>query len=171
MPFRSKRQQRAAFGGHIPGISKAKAKEWAAETDFDVIPERSPEEVGKPTLRSKSAAVGYRTMNRVAHLGRRLAKHRDSAQGGVGKALPDLLSDYAEDEFDKNSVYAALLELCTKLAFAVPAPGKIMSRSKHVGSFGGVSTTNFLKPPGRAASGQAINPGRSVVSAMNAFKT
>ncbi|MCH9838590.1 hypothetical protein K0U83_23205, partial [bacterium] len=33
MPFRSKKQWRAAFGGHIPGISKKEAKEWADKTE------------------------------------------------------------------------------------------------------------------------------------------
>lgn len=41
VPFKSKLQQRAAFGGHIPGISKEKAKEWAAETDFSSLPEKA----------------------------------------------------------------------------------------------------------------------------------
>jgi hypothetical protein len=41
MPFASKRQQRAAFAGVIPGFSKAKAKEWADKTDFSKIPEKA----------------------------------------------------------------------------------------------------------------------------------
>lgn len=57
MPFQSKRQMRAAFGGHIPGISKEKAREWAKETpDLKDLPERAPGEKGKPTLLSKGAA-------------------------------------------------------------------------------------------------------------------
>jgi hypothetical protein len=58
MPFTSKRQQRAAFGGHIPGFSKEKAKEWADETpNMKNLPERAPAEKGKPTMRSKKAEV------------------------------------------------------------------------------------------------------------------
>lgn len=60
MPFKSKRQQRAAFGGHIPGFSKEKAKEWAKETpDMKGLPERAPAEKGKPTLRSKKAELAH----------------------------------------------------------------------------------------------------------------
>lgn len=60
MPFKSKRQQRAAFGGHIPGFSKEKAKEWAKETpDMKGLPERAPAEKGKPTLRSKKAELSH----------------------------------------------------------------------------------------------------------------
>lgn len=56
MPFTSRRQARAAFGGHIPGFSKTRAKKWADKTDFEELPDRAPEEKGKPTLRTKSAA-------------------------------------------------------------------------------------------------------------------
>lgn len=60
MPFKSKRQQRAAFGGHIPGISKEKAKEWAKETpSFADLPERAPGEKGKPTLLSKESQLAH----------------------------------------------------------------------------------------------------------------
>lgn len=54
MPFASRKQQRAAFAGKIPGISKDDAKEWAAATDFKDLPERSASQKGKPTLRSKA---------------------------------------------------------------------------------------------------------------------
>lgn len=54
MPFASKRQQRAAFAGKIPGIDP---HEWAAETDFKKLPERAPAEKGKPTMRSKKAVL------------------------------------------------------------------------------------------------------------------
>lgn len=59
MPFESKRQWRAAFAGKIPGISPAKAHEWAHETKekFKDLPDRAPAEKGKPTLRSKSSGL------------------------------------------------------------------------------------------------------------------
>lgn len=59
MPFRSKRQWRAAMAGKIPGISKEKAREWAHETKvpFRRLPERAPGQKGEPTLRSKGAGV------------------------------------------------------------------------------------------------------------------
>lgn len=60
MPFTSKRQQRAAFGGHIPGISKAKAREWAHETpNLKELPDRAPAEKGKPTLLSKESQLAH----------------------------------------------------------------------------------------------------------------
>jgi hypothetical protein len=60
MPFQSKRQMRAAFGGHIPGISKEKAREWAKETpDLKDLPERAPGEKGKPTLLSKESQLAH----------------------------------------------------------------------------------------------------------------
>jgi len=41
MPFRSKAQLRAAFGGHIPGFTRAKALQWARETpSIADLPER-----------------------------------------------------------------------------------------------------------------------------------
>lgn len=54
MPFRSKRQQRAAFAGVIPGFNKEKALEWAHETpNLKKLPDRAPTEKGKPTLERK----------------------------------------------------------------------------------------------------------------------
>lgn len=32
MPFKSKAQERAAFGGYLGPVMKAKAKQWAKET-------------------------------------------------------------------------------------------------------------------------------------------
>jgi hypothetical protein len=47
------------FGGHIPGMTKRDAEEWADETpSFKKLPERAPAEKGKPTLRSKKASKG-----------------------------------------------------------------------------------------------------------------
>lgn len=60
MPFKSKRQQRAAFGGHIPGFSKEKAREWAHETpNLKKLPDRAPAEKGKPTLLSKESQLAH----------------------------------------------------------------------------------------------------------------
>jgi hypothetical protein len=66
MPFKSKRQQRAAFGGHIPGFSEEKAKEWARKTpDMKSLPERAPGEKGKPTLRSKESQLDEKDRHRL----------------------------------------------------------------------------------------------------------
>ncbi len=59
MPFSSRRQQRAAFAGLLPGLDKAKAKEWAEKTDFSVLPERAASQKGQPTLRSKVAGFSF----------------------------------------------------------------------------------------------------------------
>lgn len=163
MPFRSKRQQRAAFGGHIPGFSAAKAKEWAKETDFESIPERAPAEGGKPAMKTSSKA-------------RRLHRLVLRSVEEVDRALrePTMVPEYTqtasrEHGRAKSSAFDALFDLCTKLAFALPKPGKVMASSKQVGSFHGTATPNFLKPPGRAASVQAINPRRSLKDAIHSF--
>ena len=41
MPFQSKSQERAAFGGYLGPQMKAKAAEWAAKTDQKSLPERA----------------------------------------------------------------------------------------------------------------------------------
>lgn len=42
MPFRSKKQMRAAFGGYLGSEMKAKASEWAHETpNIKALPERA----------------------------------------------------------------------------------------------------------------------------------
>ena len=64
MPFASKRQQRAAFGGHIPGFSKEKAKEWADETDFRSLPERAASQKGKRSLLTKASSL--RSLRRMS---------------------------------------------------------------------------------------------------------
>lgn len=40
MPFKSKKQERAAFGGYLGPKMKAAAKTWAAETNQKSLPER-----------------------------------------------------------------------------------------------------------------------------------
>jgi hypothetical protein len=51
MPFRSKKQMKAAFGGYLGKEMKGKAKEWADETpDIKSLPEK----VGK---KKKSTAL------------------------------------------------------------------------------------------------------------------
>ncbi len=41
MPFRSKSQWRAAFANKIPGISADQARDWAQDTNWDDLPEKS----------------------------------------------------------------------------------------------------------------------------------
>jgi 4-hydroxyphenylpyruvate dioxygenase len=57
------------------------------------------------------------------------------------------------------------IEFCAKLAFAVPRPGATGMASKHVGSFSGQATTNFLKSPG-STTAAVTNPRLSIRNAM-----
>ena len=109
MPFESKRQWRAAMGGHIPGISKEKAKEWADETkSFKKLPERAPAEKGKRTLLTKKAAKIPRG---TFHIMRRLEAQgfKDPTRGVredfVREAVPELArqADEARKAFDLQS--------------------------------------------------------------------
>ena len=52
MPFVSKAQERAAFGGYLGAAMKAKAKEWAAETPNQ---KSLPEHKKKVKIRVKKA--------------------------------------------------------------------------------------------------------------------
>lgn len=126
MPFKSKRQARAAFAGKIPGIDP---HEWAHETpDMKKLPERAPAEKGKATMRSKS-----RTKKAAAEL-------------------------FAGLEEELGNIFKA-----AALGSAVASP-------RNVGKLKGLMTTHAMKAPGYAASTQALNPGKSIVRAMNAGK-
>lgn len=48
MPFKSKAQERAAFGGYLGPEMKARAATWAAQTNQKALPER----VKKPSTGS-----------------------------------------------------------------------------------------------------------------------
>lgn len=157
MPFESKRQQRAAFGGHIPGISKTKAKEWAKKTDFSRLPERAPAEKGKPTLLSKKAGVASFLRRRRILKDFKKAFGDQLEQPGTQKNVFDAYQREKE---------SALVELFTKIAFALPQPGQVRSSSKAVGKFTGMASQNFLKPPGPAASRHVINPRLSVANTL-----
>ncbi len=153
MPFQSKRQQRAAFAGAIPGISKAKAKEWADETDFDLLPEK---------------AASRRVAKQVLDV---------LKQPGSVKNYADAVQSERDHRRRKKAAFDGMSEALLKTSFALPKPGavfgktKAVSMSNQVGKYQGSSTANFLKPPGPAASTQAIQPGRSLNSAMNVFRT
>jgi hypothetical protein len=45
MPFTSKVQERAAFGGYLGAAMKRKAKEWADETNQKSLPEKVTKKV------------------------------------------------------------------------------------------------------------------------------
>lgn len=106
MPFKSKRQQRAAFGGHIPGISKEKAKEWADETDdFKALPDRAPAEKGKPTLLSKRAAVLRGSKTITSAIGQR-PEHK----GVKSVSRPELENEEGRSKL-KRAGFAKLADL------------------------------------------------------------
>lgn len=76
----------------------------------------------------------------------------------------------------------ALIKLCSMLSMPRPAAPALrppsapmpkpvgMARSaqkaQNNGRFGGMATTNSLKPPGVAASNQVVNPSKNLRSAM-----
>ena len=47
MPFKSKAQERAAFGGYLGTEMKKKAKSWAKITDQSSLPDRAPKKKNK----------------------------------------------------------------------------------------------------------------------------
>lgn len=195
MPFTSKRQQRAAFGGHIPGFSKERALEWAHETpDLKDLPDRAPAEKGKLTLRAKRAFSDddVKKVTRAAETGAdrdnwssdvtgtvetKKKKASTAARLGiVAKMLADQLKqpgthknvyDAARDEHERRKRSSEdFLTHCVKLSFAVPPPGKTFQKDTHVGSFSGKATTNFLKAPGPTTAAAVVNPRLGLRTAM-----
>ena len=118
MPFKSKKQWRAAMAGYIPGIGKNDAHEWAHETpSFKKLPNRAPAEKGKPTLRAKRSAL--------AVMGDELAKSAGSltqAPGKVFAAGSNLVKRFS-GAATANSLKPAVT------ASAVIRPGASLSRS------------------------------------------
>lgn len=179
MPFRSKRQQKAMFGGHIPGMDKSDAKQWAKETDFSKLPERAPAEKGKPTLRSKKAKVDWGARLRSLKM-RRDPDGIEASKQANGDMLqyfadhPEKAKAYRErKERERRKAAAAAFEKLEAMlgeVFKTAALGSAVMKSSNVGKLRGMMTTNALKAPGYAASTQAINPRRSMVSAINAIK-
>src|SRR3972149_4650409 len=76
MPFRSKAQARAAFGGHIPGFSKKRAGQWAQETlDFAALPEyvhRNASRCSDDYIDNKDGAGATPNNGNVDYLGLRV---------------------------------------------------------------------------------------------------
>jgi hypothetical protein len=160
MPFQSKRQWRAAFSGRIPGFSKEKAREWAHETkgEFKQLPDRAPAEKGKPTLRSKEASAAPKAV----YVAKKLREQLISS--GTGKNVFDAMQSERERSRRKQAS-DEFVDFCAKIAFAVPRPGQVSMASRHVGSFSGQATTNFLKAPG-STTAAVTNPRLSLRNAM-----
>ncbi len=66
MPFKSKKQMRAAFGGYLGEEMKSKAEEWADETpNIKKLPMRvKPKGRAEQWSRKKPGGVGYTTATR-----------------------------------------------------------------------------------------------------------
>lgn len=52
-PFKSLKQERAAFGGYLGKEMKSKAKEWASETDQKSLPEYKSKVMGRMKNKKK----------------------------------------------------------------------------------------------------------------------
>jgi len=176
------------FAGKIPGLTKEDAKEWAKDTDFKKLPERAPNEKGKPTLRSKKAEA-----NTLRYLDdKELARTRRGAKVANGDMLQYFLDhpDKAKAHFDRKKKAGSpndrmhdarnreLQRRAAKCAAALPVEllveafkiatlGSAAANPRNVGKLRGMMTTNSLKAPGFAASTQAVNPRRSLINAMN----
>lgn len=199
MPFVSRRQQRAAFGGHIPGFSKAKAKEWADKTDFSRLPERAPGQKGKPSLRKQASP--FRLMARLRAQGFRdpvteVTREASSSRSDFVRTLGEEGSkawetassprsargplEQANQEQERRKKAEALVPHFAKLASLIqpqktrvvgePAPMASAERAGRVGQFRGVSTDHSLKPPGPGINKTVLNPGRNIRNAMNTFR-
>lgn len=168
MPFASKAQQRAAFAGAIPGFSKKRAKQWAAETDFSSLPERA------------------KRASRVRALRRLAAEVRDATvQPPFAKdAIAAAQDERERRRTQKTAALEELVKLCALMNVRAPAP-KVPSiaaattrrisatmqgakSARQVGSFGGMAPKTL---PGPAAGSQAVNPNKSLRTAVTPTTT
>lgn len=160
MPFRSKKQWRAAYAGKIPGVDP---HEWAHETpSFKKLPERAPAEKGKPTLRSKKAngdMLQYFADHPDKYRARVERKERERKRRGKTAALFAEAADFTPE-----------LEALLVDVFKLAALGSAAVKPSSVGRLKGMMTNNAMKTPGYAASTQAMNPRRNVIRAMNVSK-
>jgi hypothetical protein len=171
MPFKSKRQQRAAFAGAIPGISKAKAREWAHETrDIKKLPERAAAEKGKRTLRSKTS--NHAAIQRLLYAWRKADANGAIDTRGVLDALTSPTAaqntrNLYNQEAESHSKDAALIRIGTKLALSIPGAGAIRVKPNMVGRFPGQAgkTRQALQPPGPTLS-PATKPNLGISTAM-----
>lgn len=181
MPFASKRQQRAAFGGYIPDFSKKKAKEWADETDFSSLPDRAPSEKGKPTLKSKKASragAAKKAVSLAAALGRRPVRkgissvHRFNREHGVYQRG----AETAEGVYEKlkHSHFMKIADLLMGMGQGAGQVGENSSSADkaiwdvpNVKSRGsGYQTPPRPKKPGADIKKQAVNPRKNLRDAM-----
>jgi hypothetical protein len=185
MPFRSKRQQRAAFGGHIPGISKTKAREWAHETrSIKSLPNRVASEKGKPTLftlrkrgKLKTSSIGSALLKRVASKGSAKAVggrvlHAD-VEDGPGRRSLSAREKYQRDVYkvwvSQGRPKFSALNPETLLGFGKLA-AKFFGVTNPRGRTGGDAMINLSKKPGPPRTVGAIRPNLSAVSAMTKLR-
>lgn len=93
------------------------------------------------------------------YISKKLVEHFFSP--GTGKNVADAVQ--AERERARRK-HAELVPFFAKIAFALPKPGAVMG-AKHVGSFPGKATQNFLKPPG-STTASVTNPRLGLRNAM-----
>jgi hypothetical protein len=188
MPFTSKRQQRAAFGGHIPGISKKKARQWAHETpSIKSLPERVPGEKGKRTLRSKKAEVELPKLPKPAvraavrnlrrsRAGQELLKElnrqldSDTTQKIVDK-YKEVKSDLRVPHFGKIAQMLGMAGSAGSMG-ALPGasgPASAFDAPQSAQSARGAGDFTPAKPkkPGHPLRRQATNPRLRLLDAMN----
>lgn len=97
--------------------------------------------------------------NKITYIAKHLrAALQDQMTVGNAKNLYEAVED---SERSKNSFAISL----AKIAFAVPGAGQTTMAARHVGSFKGKVTSNFLKPIGQTTAG-VVNPRLSLKSSM-----
>lgn len=196
MPFKSKRQWRAAMSGHISGIPPEKAKEWARETKvpFRELPDRAEGEKGKPTLRSKSAS-NLRVAIRSGGHSFRAAKEEISRGVGLNLSPNTMRSNLGaasieKAEHDQNQeeqrrkwreakrawrarqkqAGASLLSLTTKLALVTPS---LVPQATKPSGMRSVTSANAARASqigafkGKATASSLKPPGSTKTLSMN----
>lgn len=89
--------------------------------------------------------------------------HEEATRPGTGKNLVDAVA--SERQRSKRK-HASLVDFCAKIAMALPSPGQIRTSARGVGSFKGMATNNWLKPPGGSVKQTVTNPRLSIGNAM-----
>lgn len=159
MPFHSKKQWRAAFGGHIPGIGRRKAREWAHETSTAY--KRLPMRVKKSSLLRGVPAVAGRWHYRdeespVSGFAADMQAFR-AAQADPGNYVTVRQRELRERQ--KRSSFA-------KLATALVGAKALQSSISGAGK-AGVFKGTAPKPIRREATG-SVNPRMSLTQAFKA---
>ena len=101
MPFKSKAQARAAFGGHIPGFSKEKAEEWSHKTkNMKKLPEHVSDKESKKhaeqsVLSEHNDPPGYMMVQNLNQLADQAAQLSDAV------SVEDNAEPWVESKIDR----------------------------------------------------------------------